>query len=184
MTLRTIGGWALLFNALLGLLVFIGTTADVGGNTLYLVVGEVLSLLLIIGLLAIWAMQPQTGRLGQIGLWCLGIGTAIAFIVRLLLLFSSIDVSTPAFISALFALVGSLLVGWVTIQARVFHSAIGWLLIVNGVLNFISGLLPTSTAITILGIIAALAGVAAFAGYGWAILRRAPVPQSAPVEQR
>jgi hypothetical protein len=131
MITRTIGGWALLINALLTLLFLIGMTASVGGDTLYLVTGEVFCPLLIAGLLAIWAMQPQSGRLGQIGLWCLGIATSIAFLVRLVILFSSLDVDTPAFISALFGMVGSFLVGWVTIRAKVFHPAIGWLLMVG-----------------------------------------------------
>src|SRR5690348_10118845 len=153
---RTIGGWALLINALLTLFILIGMTTSVGGDTLYLMTGEVISLLLIVGLLALWDMQPHAGRLGQIGLWCLGIATSLAFFVRLVVLLSTIDVDTPAFISALFGLVGSLLVGWVTIRAKVFHPAIGWLLIVGGVLNLIGGLLPAGIGIALVGIIAGL----------------------------
>lgn len=185
MNARAIGGWALLINALLTLFILIGMTTSVGGALLSLVAGEVISLLLIVGLLAIWAMQPQTGRLGQIGLWCLGIATSMAFFVRLIVLLSTIDVDTPAFISALFGLVGSLLVGWVTIRARVFHPAIGWLLIMGGVLNFAGGLLPGGIGATLVGIIAGLAQVGAFGGYGWTILlRRAPVVQRASLDQR
>jgi hypothetical protein len=184
MMTRTIGGWALLINALLILLLFIGMIASLGGDVLSLVVGEVLSPLLIVGLLAIWAMQPQTGRLGLLGLWCLGIATSMAFFVRLVVLFSSLDVDTPAFISALFGLVGSLLVGWVTIRAKVFHPAIGWLLMVGGVLNVVGGLLPAGIGFAVGGIITGLAQAGATGGYGWTMLRRAPVAQRASLEQR
>jgi hypothetical protein len=63
-------------------------------------------------------------------------------------------------------------VGWVTIRAQVFPAAIGWLLIVGGALNLLSGLLPASLVATILGVISVLATSAAFAGYGWIIIRR------------
>lgn len=184
MITRTIGGWALLINALLTLLFLLGMTASVGGDTLYLVTGEVFCPLLIAGVLAIWAMQPQTGRLGQIGLWCLGIATSIAFLVRLAILFSSLDVDTPAFLSALCGMVGSLLVGWVTIRAKVFHPAIGWLLMVGGVLNVVGVLLPAGIDIAVGGIIAGLAQAGATGGYGWTMLRRAPVAQRASLEPR
>jgi hypothetical protein len=159
-------------------------TASLRGDTLYLVAGEAISLLFIVGLLAIWAMQPQTGRLGQIGLWCLGLGAGMAFLVRLVILFSSLNVDTPALISALFGMVGSLLVGWVTIRAKVFHPAIGWLLMVGGVLNVVGGLLPAGTSTDLVNIIAGLAQVVALGGYGWTMLRRSPVAQRASLEQR
>ncbi len=182
---RTIGGWALLTNALLTCFILVVMNIIGGDNTIYLVAGEVVSLLLITGLLAIWTMQPQTGRLGQLGLWCLGIATGIAFLVRLVLLFSTIDVGDVLPLSsALFGLVGSLLVGWVTIRAKVFHPAIGWLLIVGGVLNVIGGLLPAGIGTTLVGIVTGLAQGAALGGYGWTMLRLVPVVQGASLEQR
>lgn len=48
----------LLINALLTLFILIGVNTSVGGPTLYLVTGEVVSLLLIVGLLAIWTIHP------------------------------------------------------------------------------------------------------------------------------
>jgi hypothetical protein len=121
MITQAIGGWALLTSALLTLFILIGTSAAIGGNILYLVIGEVLSLLPLAGLLAIWTMQPHTGRFGQFGLWCLGLGAGLAFLVRLLLLLGISDVDTPALISTLFGLMGSLLVGWGRIRAKVCH---------------------------------------------------------------
>jgi hypothetical protein len=187
MITRTFGGWALLANAVLMLVLLIALTTSIGGATLSIIIGEALSLLLIVGLAAIWAIQPHAGRLGQIGLigvWCLGIATGIAFVVRLVLLFSTIDVDTPAFLSALFGLVGSLLLGWATIWAKIFHPAIGWLLIVGGVLNVVGGLLPAGAGTSVIGIFAALAQIGAIGGYGWTMLRSAPLTQRASVAQR
>ena len=188
MTTRTIGGWALLINAFLTLVILIAMTASVGGANLSLMIGEILSLLLIVGLVAIWAMHPHTGRLGQIGLigvWCLGIATGIAFLVRLAVLVAVSDVGDLIPLSsALFGLVGSLLLGWATIRAEVFHPAIGWLLIIGGVLNVAGGLLPAGAGTTVVGVITTLAQGAAVAGYGWSLLRGASPVQQASVAPR
>jgi hypothetical protein len=191
MTARTLGGRALLASAVLTLVLFITMSAAIGGPTLLLVTGEALSALLIVGLVAIRSMLPHTGRfgrIGQIGLWCLGIAAGIAFVVRLVLLVSTIDVGDVVpFSSALFGLVGSLLVGWVTIRTQVFHPVIGWLLIVYGVLNLAGGLLPVGAGTTVMGVIGTLAQVGAAGGYGWTLLRSsraATVTRPASLEPR
>jgi hypothetical protein len=177
MITRTIGGWALLINALLTFIVAISMATSFGGAHLFLMIGEVLSLLLLVGLPAIWAMQPHTGRLGRLGLigvWCLGIATGIAFLVRLVIIVSAFDVGDLVPLSsALFGLVGSLLLGWATIRAAIFHPTIGWLLIVGGVLNLVGGLLPAGIGTELLAIIATLAQGGAIAGYGWTMLHGA-----------
>ena len=57
----------------------------------------------------------------------------------------------------MFFLVGSGVVGYLTIRARVFPAVVGWLLIVGGVLNLVSGLIPAGLVATILGDISVLA---------------------------
>jgi hypothetical protein len=181
---RRLGGWALLINAVLTLLILITMTTSVGGVTFILLIGEVLSPLLVVGLMAIWALQPHAGRLGQIGLigiWCLGIATGIAFLVRLAVLVGSVDVGDPFLLSsALFGLVGSLLLGWATIQAQVFHPVIGWLLIVGGVLNVAGGLLPAGVGQTLVDVVTILAQAGAVGGYGWTMLHGALAVQPVP----
>jgi hypothetical protein len=191
MIARTIGGWALLANAVLTVVFLIAMTAAVGGDTFLLVTGDALSLLLLVGLLAMWSMLPHTGRLGrigQIGLWCLGVAAGSAFVVRLVLLVSTIAVGDVVPLSsALFALVGSLLVGWVTIRTQVFHPVIGWLLMVYGVLNLVGGLLPGGAGATVMDVIGTLAQVGAVGGYGWTLLRgsrAATVTRPASLEPR
>ena len=66
---------------------------------------------------------------------------------------------------------GSVVVGWLTIRARVFPAAVGWLLLVGGVLNLLGGLTPAGLFTTLLGIVSGLPGAIASAGYGWTIVR-------------
>ena len=111
-TVRTLGGWALLANGFVQIFIIIGVVVIGGDAPIFLVASEVLSVLLLLGLPAIQALQPQTGRLGQAGLWCLGIGAGIAFVVRVILLTSTVAVGDLVpLISALFGLVGSVVVG-------------------------------------------------------------------------
>jgi Resolvase, N terminal domain len=95
---RTMGGWALLADGFVMLLLVIGYTVTGGDASIFPVAGAVVSVLLLLGLPAMWALQPQTGRLGQAGLWCLGSGSGIALAVRMLSLVSlteKIDTTTP-----------------------------------------------------------------------------------------
>jgi hypothetical protein len=185
MNTRTIGGWALLTNVFLTVVTLIGMITSVGGDTLAVIIGEALSLLLVGGLVAIWDMQPHAGRLGWIGLigiWCLGIATGIAFLVRLAFLFSSIDLGDLIPLSsALFWLVGSLLLGWATIRAAVFHPIIGWLLILGSVLNIVEWLLPASAGQTLVGIFVTLLQAGALGGYGLTMLRHATTDARVPI---
>jgi hypothetical protein len=165
MKLRTLQGWALLINAIIGL-IDIATVLN-GGNTPLFIVDELLALLFIFGLPAIGASQPQTGRLGQVGLWCLGIAAGIAFVVTLAFHVSTWQVSNLIPLSsALFFLVGSV--------------AIGWLLIVGGILNLVNGLLPAGLIATLLGVIGVLAQTGAFAVYGWIIIRKSVQRKDVP----
>jgi hypothetical protein len=126
--LRTLQGWALIINAVIGL-VDIANIVN-GEDTPLFIVYEVLALLFIFGLPATGELQPQTGRLDQIGLWCLGTAAGIAFVVMLVYRFSTLQMNTLILLSsAIFFLVGSVVVGYVTIRAQVFPAALGWLLI-------------------------------------------------------
>jgi hypothetical protein len=191
MSTRTIGGWALLANAVLTVVLSITTNTAIGSKTFRLVTAEMLVPLLIIGLVAIGSMLPHSGRLGrmgQIGLWCLGIAAGIAFVVMLTLLVGTFDVGDfVPLSSAVFAFVGSLLVGWATIRSQAFLSVFGWLLIVNGVLNLTGGLLPGGPVAAVIAVMATFAEVVALAGFGWTLLRGArgtADTQLAPVQPR
>jgi hypothetical protein len=169
--LRSMGGSSLLADGFVMLLLVIGYTVTGGDAPIFPVAGAVVSVLLLLGLPAMWALQPHTGRFGQAGLWCLGIGAGIALVVRVLSLVSTVDVGDlVALLSAVFNLLGSVVVGWLTIRARVFPAAVGWLLLVSGVLNLLGGLTPAGLFTTLLGVVSGLAGAVASAGYGWTIV--------------
>ena len=147
MNVRRFQGWALIVSALttlLGLFNLLGSSDSI----LLRIIGLIGAVLFIIGLPAIQALQPQTGRAGQVGLILLGIAAVIALMLGLLSLSDShVDISSIVpFLSALAGLLGSLLVGWTTTQARVFPAWVGWLLILAGLLNFVGGLLSVEFA--------------------------------------
>jgi len=173
MTLRQLGGWALLANALIGVLLSLDMLVSGANTPAPITILQLIGLLLFIaGLPAIQAMQPQAGRLGQVGLLLLALGAGIAFIVVTVYLAGGSTSSVLPFASALTAVTGSVVVGWVTVQARVFPAWIGWLLLATGVLNFAAGYLPAGTLATTAGVIIGLAMSIPIAGYGWIVVQR------------
>lgn len=176
MAIRTSGGWALLLNVFLTLVMLIAMTTSVGGDSVFAIIGLALTPLFIMGLVAIWTMLPHMGRLGLlglIGLWLLGLAVGIAFVVRLLFLVSAFDAGEIIPLSsAVLGLVGSLLLGWVTLNTTAFHSAIGWLLIVGGVLNLVGGVVPGGDIAFVVAVVTMLAQAGALGGYGWTMLQR------------
>jgi hypothetical protein len=75
MTLRQLGGWALLANALIGVLLSLDMLVSGANTPAPLTIVQLIGLLLFIaGLPSIQAIQPQTGRLGQLGLLLLALG--------------------------------------------------------------------------------------------------------------
>jgi hypothetical protein len=86
-------------------------------------------------------------------------------------LVSTVDVGDLVpLLSAVFNLLGSVVIGWLTVRARVFPSMVGWLLVVGGVLNLPGGLAPAGPFTTLLGVVSGLATAVAIAGYGWIIV--------------
>jgi hypothetical protein len=180
---QTVGGWALVINALLAVILLLVQVSGEQTSIAFLLIGEALSLLLIIGLFALWPMLASAGRVAQVGLWCLGLATAVAFFVRLAMLLGVSDISESIpLTSAVLGCVGSVLVGWATIRTKTFHSIAGWLLIVGGTVNLIGGFLPASVLMVVIGPVSTLAQAGAFAGFGWTLLRRPSLAGSAFVE--
>jgi hypothetical protein len=174
-------GWALIASALIALLSLLEYELSLGmSNSIPMILlGLIGSLLFVSGLPGIQAAQPQTGRLGMLGLALMGLGALLAVITTALLRLGGAAVGDllPA-LSALFGFFGSLLVGWLTIRARVFHAWIGWLLIIGAVLNLLlSILLPVQDFVIFLGQFAQLAQAIAIAGYGVSLTQtETPLP--------
>jgi hypothetical protein len=184
MKTQTVGGWSLLINALLAVVLLLIQVSGEQSGTAFLVVGDALSLLLIIGLLALWPTLASAGRVAQVGLLCLGLAIAVGFFVRLAFLLGAPDVGDLIpLASAVLGCVGSVLVGRATIRLKTVHSIFGWLLIVGGTLNLIGGLLAVNSLMELLGVASMLAQAGAFAGYGWTLLHQSTVARRATVEK-
>ncbi len=185
MNLRRFGGYALCVSALISLSLSLWYNLGGDNSTLVTVAALLGGTLFIVGLPAIQSMQPQTGRLGQVGLALMALGSLTAMGVYLYSTISGSDTGEAApFASALLALAGDLLVGWLTIGGRefaaqnaprsperVFPAWVGWLLIAGGVLNFAGGLMPAGDLATAVGVISAIAMPAALIGFGLLIVR-------------
>ncbi len=174
--LRRLGGWALLSNAAIGTLLIVTDLANVKPSTPMALLHLLALALFLVGLPAIQATQPQTGRGGQVGLTLMGLAAAIAIVVVLVTLAGGDDVGPIVpLVSALAGLVGNLLVGVLTVRAGAFPAWTGWLLALAGAANFSSGLLSGAIDLSLVAALGELLGVAAVAGYGWTILRCAAI---------
>jgi hypothetical protein len=167
-----LGGWALTLSAMIGLLgsVWFGILQEPSPTPLTLVwiLGAIF---LILGVPAIQSMQPRTGTQGQVGLGLMAIAALLAIAVNLVSRVGGMDVGgVLPLLSALAGIIGRLIVGWVTIRARVFPSWIGWLLILSAVLSALAdAVLP---GVLVFATIRDLVDAAAIAGYGLTILQR------------
>src|SRR5512146_2950827 len=143
-----LSGWALILSALIFLFGFAWDHLLNGPFTLFTVMlGLFGNILFLVGLPGIQQSQPQTGRPGQSGLILMGIGAVIAIIANLLIRLAGVEVEDwVPLTSAIAGALGSLIVGWLTIQTKVFQPWIGWLLIVGAMLNVLFPLLPLEAA--------------------------------------
>jgi hypothetical protein len=167
-----LSGWALILSALIFLFGFAWDHVLNGPYTIFTVLlGLVGNILFLIGLPGILQAQPQTGRAGQVGLILMGIGAVIAIIANLLIRLARVDLGDwIPLTSAIAGSLGSVIVGWQTIQAGVFRPWIGWLMIVGGILNIIAPILPPEAIfVSQLGL---FAQSAALIGYGASMLQR------------
>jgi hypothetical protein len=174
MQVRRLGGLALLASALLGSVLTLALLLDPSPQSSPFAdlarLGAPLFLLL--GLPAIQATQPATGRAGQVGLGLMGLAAAIALLVTLRSVTGGADFAPAVpLASALAGMVGDALVGALTVRARVFPAWVGWSLAVSGLLNLGTGLLSGAIDLIALAVLGAVLGLLAIAGYGWTIVR-------------
>ena len=167
-----LSGWALILSALIFLFGFAWDHLLNGPFTLLTVmVGLFGDILFLVGLPGIQQSQPQTGRPGQIGLLLMGIGAVIAIIANLLIRLAGVGVADwIPLTSAIAGSLGSLIVGWLTIQVNVFRPWIGWLMIVGAILNILAPMLPPEAIF--ISQIGLFAQSAALIGYGITMLQR------------
>ena len=177
MKLTRLGGWALLLSALASLVDVVWThLLDQPAAPLLTAVALLGIIFFLVGLPAIQRLQPQAGRLGQLGLALMALGAVIAFGAVIAVQLAGADIGDVLpFVSALAGFLGRLIVGVLTIRERDFPAWAGWLLIVSAVFNFLVGLIPPVAGVS--AVIAELAETGALAGYGLTIIWR-QVPAS------
>jgi len=141
--IRHLQGRALIASALVMVLVFIFRFA--GLNSIEHL-GEILtiiySLFFIVGLPGIQSTQPQTKYWGKIGLILMSIPALERLLTMLIILFVQSPLELNDLIGSILdplvavgvLFLGYILVGWLTIQARVFPTWLGWLLLMIGIL--------------------------------------------------
>lgn len=164
MNFRRIQGWALVVSALIALL------SLVAGSISFFHYLNILGILLfIIGVPAIQSVQPM-GTAGLIGILLLELAAVISLVLNLSG-GSGLGDSLPL-ISALAGLLGRLIVGWLTTQKRVFPAWVGWAFMLEGLLNFIGGIVHLGSLGSLDVIVATLLAAAALFGYGLGITQK------------
>jgi hypothetical protein len=154
------------------------------------------AVLFVIGISTIQASQPQTKRWGKVGLLFMGLYAIsllsyyLPFLTpnhpRIQSILRSMSLINPLHYLAMLAgfpimsffaeFVGYLIVGFVTIKAKVFPVWTGWMLIVSGVLyvaSRIQGYYYEPSGWSSIYVFAVLIESIAFVGYGWYILQNA-----------
>ena len=184
MNIRRFQGWALIISALVSTFVILFYLFGATGRIQYLyeALTLVATLLFIFGLPSIQSAQPQTKLWGQIGTILMLIPLIDLLLVEFLYLFvgqsvllSKLEHSIwTSLAKAGVAYSGYLLVGWLTIRARVFPAWAGWLFLIYGAVMTVYWQLPndvwSSTVPEFLFWTLRAIEIVALVGYGWGAL--------------
>ena len=134
MNVRRLQGLALILSAVCLLLGAFGLQP-----VIFITIGLIL---FILGIPAIYSAQP-TGWIGLLGIVLLELAALIALGFRLQILSPSLS-DGLSLTSAILGMVGAVIVGWLTTREHVFPTWVGWVFMVQGLLNFITGLFNIS----------------------------------------
>ncbi len=170
MDLRRLQGLALILSAVCVLL------SLAAPNTTLSEASTVIGILLfILGIPAVNLIQP-TGWVGLVGIVLLEIAALIALAFRLDIVGSSLG-SSLSLISAILGMFGAVIIGWLTIREDRFPAWLGWLFLVQGVLNFMAGLFYSGSLAGGLSILVSILYALALFAFGYYIYQRQRRPQ-------
>lgn len=184
--IRKIQGWALLLSTAISIF-FLAVNAFVENlsSKPFLILMIVEGFLFILGISAVYAVQPQIGTFGKVGLILMTIPAFSQIGSNILLLQNSPDTTiltlvllAPFFIEqrlGFLIYLGYTLVGWLIFRVRVFPAWAGWFFMANGILNIIYWFLvfrfmPLGSLTLIVYSLIALFGPLGLAGCGWKII--------------
>jgi hypothetical protein len=130
------------------------------------------SILYILGIPAIYMAQP-TGWVGIAGIVLLELAALIALGFRFNIIpWPSSLGDSLALTSAVAGMLGSVIIGWITIREHVFPGWVGWAIIAFGLLTFITGLFLFNSLLgVLLPFLPILQSVALFT-YGYFIYQK------------
>lgn len=130
MNVRRLQGLALILSAICLLL-----AAFVSETSIVVTIGVIL---FILGIPAVYSAQP-TGWVGLVGIVLLELAALIALGFRFHLVPPSSLGDSLSLTSAILGMLGAVIVGWQTTREHVFPAWVGWVFMLQGLLNFITG---------------------------------------------
>ncbi len=161
MDTRRLQGWALVLSAICLLLQHFLPASSI--SHILAIIGAIL---FIVGIPAIQALQPE-GILGFIGILLLELSALIVLAFLLNLAGSA----WLALTSAILAMLGRVIIGWLTIRCDRFPAWAGWAFLIAGILNLVAGAADLGAASAVVSIIAVFLDAVALLGYGYPLLR-------------
>jgi hypothetical protein len=167
MNVRRLQGLALIISAVCFLLGLFGSQA----TTFYVTVGIILFML---GIPAVYSVQP-TGWIGLAGIVLLELASFIALLFRLNMMPSGLA-DSMSLTSALAAMLGAVITGWLTTRGNVFPAWVGWAFIAQGLLNFFTGVFNMGSLIGMIPIFLSVLSVVVQFAYGYFIYRQSLGP--------
>jgi hypothetical protein len=175
MNVRRLQGLALIVSAVCFLLGLFGpqSLSLIGpqATTFYVTVGIILFML---GIPAVYSVQP-TGRIGLAGIVLLELASFIALLFRLNIMPSG-PADSMSLTSALAAMLGAVITGWLTTRGHVFPAWVGWAFIAQGLLNFFTGVFNMGSLIGMIPIFLPVLSVVVQFAYGYFIYRQSVRP--------
>lgn len=167
MDIRRLQGYALIGAGVIGLLALVGQ-----GGTFFQILFILGALLLIFGVPAIEAVD-RSGPIGVIGIVLIELGALIALALNLMSFGGPAAVGMGLLLaSALAGGAGRVIIGWLTARNRTFAPWIGWAFLIEGVLNFVGGIIEIDVLAPLFTVAVPIIGAAAVIGYGLQIARR------------
>ena len=160
MNIRRLQAIALLLSAVILLLGLV-----VPGTSIFYASSAIGILLFMVGIPAVYSAQPS-GWIGLLGIILMELSALIALGFRLDLV-SSDHGPSLSLISAVLGMLGAVILGWITIRDHVFPAWVGWVFLVQGLLNFIIGLIGFGSPGRAIPILLSLLQAVALTAYGY-----------------
>jgi hypothetical protein len=147
--------------------VLLGLTAP--DLNLFAVSAAIGIILFMLGIPAFYSTQPSVW-VGLAGIAMLEIAALIALGFRLNLVSTNLGKSLSE-TSAILGVLGALIIGWVTTKEHVFPAWVGWVFMIQGLLNYLAGLFNFGSWVSLILVIFSILYAVSLFAYGYLIYR-------------